>query len=372
MPDLPPEEEFEDTYTGKLRLMLVGHGIELQYKRDRAAIDMGLHLTKQDPSGVKRPTTTKVWFQLKGKHAASLPLEEFQEAETVPVDVKINDLQLWYASPEPVYLVLYVESADVFLAEDVREIVDRQWGEAILNRSTFRPGQVEARVHLRTEAILDGKRIELMLSHRSMRIDGPHWRGRPLGHRLDPLRSEIDPLAPKDYRALVERLLDVHRYEGQEELDPSTLLGGISDGSDLASLTRGRMHQTYEWTHPMFTEFGYDPDDRFRIEGTPLYVQGACAVLIHEQVVTHPGTGTGFSELARRLLNEHGVGQLLVFVNQATSLSGQYIGGCRTAARPLECMPQDLGSLTFNLLVATIVYLEFREKISWRLVNYVG
>jgi hypothetical protein len=150
MPDLPPEEEFEDEYTAKFRLMLVGRGIELEYKRDRAATDMGLHLTKRGPSGAKKPTTVKVWFQLKGKYSSSLPREEFQEAETVPVDVKIDDLQLWYASPEPVYLVLYVESADIFLAEDVREIVDRQWGEALLNRSAFRPGQVEARVHLRT------------------------------------------------------------------------------------------------------------------------------------------------------------------------------------------------------------------------------
>jgi hypothetical protein len=205
-----------------------------------------------------------------------------------------------------------------------------------------------------------------------MRIDGPHWRGRPLGHRLDPLRSEIDPLAPEDYRALVERLLDLHGYELQETLDPGTLLGGISDGSDLASLTRGRMHQTYEWTHPMFTAFGYDPDDRFRIEGTPLFVQGPCAVLIHEQVARRPGTGTGFGVLAEQLHKVHGIGWLLVFVNQATSLSEKYIGACREAARPLECIPQDLGSLAFNILVATIVYLEFREKISWRLVNYIG
>jgi hypothetical protein len=39
----------------------------------------------------------------------------------------VNHLRFWYAAPEPVYLVVYVESVDLFIAEDVRDIVDRQW-----------------------------------------------------------------------------------------------------------------------------------------------------------------------------------------------------------------------------------------------------
>jgi hypothetical protein len=38
-----PEEDFEDIYTGKLRTLLAGSGTVLEYKRDRAAIDFGLH-----------------------------------------------------------------------------------------------------------------------------------------------------------------------------------------------------------------------------------------------------------------------------------------------------------------------------------------
>lgn len=33
---------------------------------------------------------------------------------------------LWYSAPESTYLVEYVEATDAFLAEDVRDIVDRQ------------------------------------------------------------------------------------------------------------------------------------------------------------------------------------------------------------------------------------------------------
>jgi hypothetical protein len=264
-----------------------------------------------------------------------------------------------------------VESADIFLAEDVRDIVDRQWGYGVLNPSTFRQGQAEVRVRLGTSAVLNEARIERMLSHQSMRIDGPQWRGRPLGHRIDPLRSEMSPMAPDDFRALVERLLEVHRYELQDTLDARSLLGGIADGTDRASLTRGRMHYTYEWTHPLFTEFGYDPGETFRIEGEPYFVQGPCAVLIHELVGSLPGSGGGFSEVGKRLRDEHQIRWLLVFANQGTE-NGRYFGAGRQAASPLDCMPQDLGSLAFNVLTATTVYLEFRERITWQYVNYLG
>jgi hypothetical protein len=130
------------------------------------------------------------------------------------------------------------------------------------------------------------------------------------------------------------------------------------------------MHYTYEWTHPLFTEFGYDPGETFRLEGEPFHVQGPCAVLIHEGVVTLPGTGSGFTDLGARLQAEHGIGWLLAFANVPTYPSS-YFGACRRAADPLECMPQELGSLAFNVLTATTVYLEFREKITWGSVNYI-
>jgi hypothetical protein len=83
-----------------------------------------------------------------------------------------------------------------------------------------------------------------------------------------------------------------------------------------------------------------------------------------------PGTGSGFTDLAARLQAEHHIGWLLVFVNIPTHPS-TYFGACRREASPLECFPQELGSLAFNVLTATTVYLDFREKITWRDVNYI-
>jgi hypothetical protein len=37
---------------------------------------------------------------------------------------------------------------------------------------------------------------------------------------------------------------------------------------------------------------------------------------------------------------------------------------------PLVRVPQGLGSLAFNVLMATNIYLEFLDRISWRMVNY--
>lgn len=369
-PQLSPQDPFEAEYTAKFQVILARHGIFLWYDRDRAGIDIGLHLAQREATGGMPVTTTKVWFQLKGKHTDTLSLGDFKGAETVPVEVPLRLLRFWYASPEAIYVALYVESADLFIAEDVRDIVDRQWGQSFFDPSTFNAGQQEVTIRLRTDAVLDEGRVDSMLSHRSMRIDGPEWRGRPLGHGIDPLRSEMNPLVPEDFRALAQRLLDAHGFEVQEELDATTLLGGLEAGSDRASLTRGLMRYTYEWTHPLFTELGYDPGSTFRLEGEPFYVQGPCAVLIHEEVATLPSTGRGFTDLATRLQAENHIGWLLVFVNIPTYPS-TYFGACRRAAAPLQCIPQELGSLAFNVLTATTVYLDFREKITWRDVSYI-
>jgi Domain of unknown function (DUF4365) len=117
---------FEAVYIAKLKALLAPHGLVLDYDRDRAAIDTGLHLFLEG-TGARKTSQVRVWFQAKGKMAATLPLEDYQAAQTVVVRVKVDHLRFWFAAPEPVYLVVYVESADEFLAEDVRDLVERQW-----------------------------------------------------------------------------------------------------------------------------------------------------------------------------------------------------------------------------------------------------
>ena len=47
---------------------------------------------------------------------------------------------------------------------------------------------------------------------------------------------------------------------------------------------------------------------------------------------------------------------------------GSFFGAVRDTG--LRCEPQFLGDLAFNLLVATTVYLEFRDRVSWEYVSY--
>lgn len=37
----------------------------------------------------------------------------------------------------------------------------------------------------------------------------------------------------------------------------------------------------------------------------------------------------------------------------------------------VACMPQLLGDLAYSILTATVVYLEFREAITWKSTNYL-
>lgn len=180
MPSQLPDEEFEDLYTDRFRDRLRGRGIILKHERDRAAIDLGIHL---HPPGSLALSNVRVWLQLKGFHATTLSSSQLQKTQTVAVKLKLDHLRFWYASQSPYIL------------------------------------------------------LSNMLAHRSMRIDGPAFRGRPLGHRFDPLRSQLDLLDPKEFDALVSDLLDAHGYRIDQTLDTGDLLSGVRAGTDRATLS---------------------------------------------------------------------------------------------------------------------------------------
>jgi len=71
-----------------------------------------------------------------------------------------------------------------------------------------------------------------------------------------------------------------------------------------------------------------------------------------------------------RAAREQDVDRLLVFAN---SDDGGYFGSFFGSVRDtgLRCVPQLLGDLAFSLLTTTVVYLEFREAISWKIRNYL-
>jgi hypothetical protein len=116
-------------------------------------------------------------------------------------------------------------------------VVYRQWGEDFLAPETFPEHQQEVTVKLLKDAYITPKRLTLMRQHQSMRIDGPFFRGRPLGHRLDPLRCHLNKVEPSIFVPLVERLLAVHDYRVSETLNPTELLEGPDVEKQFAMLT---------------------------------------------------------------------------------------------------------------------------------------
>jgi hypothetical protein len=104
----------------EFRRLLAPLGEFIRYERDRAGLDLGLHLYEPAPTPNARPGQIKVWFQVKGIEAATLSADDFDASESIAVaSLPIGHIQYWYAYPEPVYLAVYVEAHRLFLAEDV-------------------------------------------------------------------------------------------------------------------------------------------------------------------------------------------------------------------------------------------------------------
>lgn len=363
-PGMGAHDDFESKYMARLSVLLTGAGVQIGYAKDRAGIDTGLHLFGHTPAG-KAATHTRVWFQVKGKHASTLPLSEFEASETVPARVPVSYVEFWISAPEPIYLAIWVESAGVFIAEDVRDIVDRQWPANSFYEARAGLGK-ETTLRVDRTRVLDEDRLGQMLAHRSMRIDGPSFRGRPLGHRLDPLRSQIGVCEPGFFARLVDSLLGAHDFRA-----------ATSHTADSLSFTIGRLYQTLEWQSPATAEYGVGPDDDFRAEPAIEAVHGQVLV-----VCDHEPERTGFSTAERDALAEAVAAappqtHVLVVFNGA-DLSGT--GG--TWRRALR---DDLGAfdrlggtsmvgleaLTFLVLVATLVYLDCAPELTWRVVNYL-
>jgi hypothetical protein len=337
----------------KLRSVLTKKGVLVEYPVDRAVIDVGVHLWV-DVEGKKEITGPRVWFQAKGFHDTTVTKADYDAAETITTpSLEMDHVRSWYNAPEPVYLALYVEAADAFLAVDVRDHVDRNGGLAKIatqKTTTFK---------LSKEETLE-RAIEHMPRHRSMRVDGPAWRGRPLGHGIDPLRSALAPMQPALFVEIVSELLSAHDFRPVEPAKELSL--------DTPTVLQGRMHLTYEWVLPMTTEFGFDEGSEFRIEGSPLHAQGDLLVVVDPTGTASPASlGVDIVALAKSTE----INRVMVMSNAQFEPKrfGQWFGGL--GPEGLWCEPQDLGSLTFNVLTTTNVFLGFHDRLAFTYVNYL-
>lgn len=363
-------DELENRYMSRFEALLSDSGVVVQYRRDRAGIDTGLHLFRREvkaPEGREdrsywRALAGRVWFQLKGIHGSTMSAVEFREAEQVTVRVGVEHLKFWFASPEPVYLVVYVESVETFVGVDVREMVERRWGQHFYASMRGRDGEVA--VHVPTAAVMDPGRVASLVDHRSMRIDGPAFRGRPLGHRVDPLRSVIACPPSGLWSEMVTRVLEVHdfRERSRDQIGELTVL-------------RGAIAQTLLWQSPAFAEFGYQHVGEVRAEPAPEQVFGDAYIILDSA-----GDRTTFSDgetaAIARIVDAAAVNEASVVVFfRSRDLSGN--GGLwRSMSRELAVVGQtrswhQLGfeALSFLVLTATLVYLEFAPDLDWDYLN---
>lgn len=362
MPIQGGHDRFEQTYMAQLKSLLNCGGIPVDYAQDRAAVDTGLHLFVEGPNDSYSASQTRVWFQAKGKRITTLSAERFDADSWVHVSVETEHLRFWYGAPEPVYLVIFVESKGIFIAEDVRAIIHRMWPDGDFYKST--ENQRTVTVHLDKSEVLDTARLTAMLTHRSMRIDGPAFQGRPLGHRFDPLRSELAFDSRKLWDRVVTRLLDEHRFR---RTTPE-----VSITDDL-KVMEGRYFDTMVWQSPAFAEFGHRTDDDFRDDPAVESVHGRIRLIIDSQ---EQRKDLSTLERTRLLaaLKASGVPVVLFFFGKDLSGMG---GTWRQFFReevPPECSPRVymLGTEAVSNLVltATLVYLDLAPELSFRTVTY--
>jgi hypothetical protein len=93
---------------------------------------------------------------------------------------------------------------------------------------------------------------------------------------------------------------------------------------------------------------------------------GRVGVLVHAHFKGRPKAS---ADVAKGIteLRALGAEQLLIFTNAEDH---KVIGSYRAVAGELYSIPQGLGSLSYNLLTSTLVYLDHRSRIRWKLVQY--
>src|SRR5439155_12219319 len=151
-------DAFERRYTAEFKSRTAPFGEFVYYERDRAARDLGVHLTRPAASGAETMSPSLCWFQLKGVQATTLPKAEAEKASDFPLTLSVEHLRFWYLQPDPTWLAYYVESLDEFFVLNVKDYVATRWGDEILSLA-----QAAATVRIRRASHLDEHAFALIL-----------------------------------------------------------------------------------------------------------------------------------------------------------------------------------------------------------------
>lgn len=376
MLDYDTRDESEQIYLGKFVALAAAHGIPITYTTDRAALDIGLHLTVRKTDKMKGVTGSRVWFQFKGQATETLSLEKYGRANTISQAVKIEHLRQWYRYGEPVYLVVYVEAADKFLARDIHKFISDEWGDRIFKDEIFsekngKP-QKSVNIHLPkvTAEVNEAFWIELK-KHRSMRVDLESYQARPLADAHDFQSRILRMMKPEVFEDLIGQLLVAHKFRmhGRATDVPSIYPYAVTAG-DRVAIFVGKLFEPFQYDHYLTREIMPDEDD-FREDGQQFRAHGLCTVIIHSDVQSMPEP-QGIAELAK-FLEENGVKQILVFVNHYMTSAAEWdskkVYNCFPefstgfGGTGIDCVPLHLEDLGKTILLSTTVYLEFREDL---------
>lgn len=351
----------EEKYIYRLQSHLADYGLPIIYPKDRATIDLGIHLFSQEHSdtGDRTLSDTRIWMQCKSLRATTLTREVVNATGKIPVSGLVTEhVKFWYLATEAVYLVVYVESLDAFFARDIRQLIDEQVHPASPHELTRHR---TITLTLTISDTLEKMCIE-MSKHRSMRIDGAQFRGSPLNHSFDPLRTIFKPTQPQTFRNIVTDLLAENHFEPEGEVDIEGLFDRVI-GQVL--ILRGVLNYRYEWTSPLFTEYGHDGQSNFRTESPTMSIQGRVVVVVHSLIENNPRRTKELDEQVR-LWQELDIDAALVFYN-GDSLPT--IGAWRSALGGLCLMPQGIDSLSYNILTRPSLYRKYMYDLDPRVIH---
>lgn len=372
------KDENELVYTDKFLSAAHRHGISIRYTTDRAALDLGLHLTVPLNDRFKGVTCSRVWFQFKGIEAGKngISKEKFDAISEIPQSVKVEHLRQWCRYAEPVYLTVYLHAVDKFFALDIQEYAEARWRGGVFKDAPFtnEKGEVQesVTVYIPKTAEVDEDFWHRLGAHRSMRIDGASFQGRPLAHGHDAQTRVPRIMEPRLFEDTVGELLTAHRYRLYGTGDAYQIYPGGLAAGDVVSISIGKLFDPYQY-EPYWTRELLPDADGYREDGQTHKIQGDCAVIIHSSVKTHPDVAM-LRSLAQGL-EARGIKNLLVFVNHYTSslalVEGvgpyncfpQYSEGVRGTR--VSCVPQHLEDIGKTISLATNVYVNFRERIPW-------
>jgi hypothetical protein len=94
-------------------------------------------------------------------------------------------------------------------------------------------------------------------------------------------------------------------------------------------------------------------------------------VVCHSRVDDAPRRTEEIETLIAQL-QEEGINRALVFFNESEmGVGAGKFGSWRVTLDPLVDTPQGVDGLGFNVLTTTLVYLEFVDRLSWRILNYL-